>query len=90
MKLIEFTYVKTDGSESQRSVVEVMQPSTFMEGIDVSELDDDSFLEFATRYNHAIDAHKHVLMEIMQDYELQNSYKRFKPEAMQNTTIQHI
>jgi len=46
MKIKEFTYTKPNGDVSQRTLVELVSPTEHIEGIDVSELDLDSYFQF--------------------------------------------
>ena len=46
MKILEFKYTKDDGKVSQRTVIELNQPSKNYFGIDISELDVDLQLGF--------------------------------------------
>ena len=55
MKLMDFTYNKTNGEKSVRSVAVVNEPNKFIEGIDISELSNDELVEFAAEYNSLID-----------------------------------
>ncbi len=44
MNFIEFTYTKADGTQSKRAVLPLVGPTTFVEGIDVSQMPEDEFL----------------------------------------------
>ena len=57
MKLVEFTYVKSDGSQSSRSVIEVKQPSQHFEGLDVSKMPEQDFALFIQEYKGLMAAH---------------------------------
>jgi hypothetical protein len=47
MKLLEFTYIKQAGDVSKRAVIELVTPTKFVEGWDVTQLDNNEFAKFA-------------------------------------------
>ena len=48
MKLLEFNYTKADGSVSERAVIELVTPTQFIEGIDVTQMPEDDFALFSS------------------------------------------
>jgi len=90
MKLVEFTYTKANGDTSQRAVVEVVQPAQHFEGIDVSQLDTDSFALFVQEYRELKQAQHDATLELLRKHDLQHDYRRFVPERMTNTNTTHI
>jgi len=90
MKLVEFTYKKADNSVSQRAVIEVVQPSNFFEGIDVSQMPEEDFAEFTTEYRNLLEKHQNDKMMIMQKFDLKHNYRRFTPEKMSDVVTDHI
>ena len=57
MNFIEFTYTKADGTESKRAVLPLVGPTTFVEGIDVSQMPEDEFVVFCRDFSNS----SHVL-----------------------------
>ena len=90
MKLVEFKYTKTDGSVSSRAVIEVVQPTTYFEGIDVSLVPEDEFAAFTSEYRDLLEQQYNAKMSIMQKYDLKHNYRRFIPEKMTGVTSNHI
>lgn len=90
MKFLEFIYTKTDGSQSKRAVIELVTPTQFVEGIDVSELDQDSFADFCREFA-ALKADQHnQTMEKLAQYDLRHNYRRFIPEQMSDVTHDYV
>jgi len=90
MKLVEFTYTKANGDTSQRAVVEVVQPAQHFEGIDVSQLDTDSFALFVQEYRELKQAQHEATLQLLHKHDLTHDYRRFVPERMTNTNTTHI
>ena len=90
MKLVEFNYTKADGTASKRAVIEVVQPSTHFEGIDVSQMPEDEFAEFTSEYRDLLEQQYNAKMSVMQKYDLKHNYRRFIPEKMTDLTTDHI
>ena len=88
MKIKEFTYTKPNGEVSQRTVVELVSPTEHIEGIDVSELDLDSYAEFTKQLN---DLEKEIYtkrIELYSQFDLTHNYRRFTPSRMTNVTTE--
>ena len=90
MKLIQFTYTKTDGSQSDRAVIELQQPSKFMEGIDVTQLPDDSFADFVQEFRELKNTQHEATMALLAKHDLKHNYRRFIPENMEAVTTELI
>lgn len=90
MKLVEFLYTKANGTQSQRAVVEVVQPSKFFEGIDVSELDAEAFADFATEYRALKEEHHTKVLACLNKHDLTNSYRRFSADSMANVNSEYV
>ena len=90
MKLVEFTYTKANGDVSQRAVVEVLQPSKYFEGIDVSQLGHDELSEFINEYRQLKNAQHTATMELLAKHDLTHDYRRFIADNMTNITTEHI
>lgn len=88
MKIKEFTYTKPNGEVSQRTIVELVSPTEHVEGIDVSELDLDSYAEFTKQLN---DLEKEIYAkrtELYAQFDLTHNYRRFIPNRMTNVTTE--
>ena len=89
MKIKEFTYTKPNGEVSQRTLVELVTPTEHIEGIDVSDLDMDSYAEFTKKLN----ALEHLITEqrmaLYAEFDLSHNYRRFVPSRMTNVTTEY-
>lgn len=88
MKIKEFTYTKPNGDVSQRTLVELVSPTTHVEGIDVSELDMDSYAEFVKRLHDLESQVYSQRLQLYADFDLTHNYRRFVPERMTNVTTE--
>lgn len=89
MKTIEFTYTKDNGDESQRTIVEVTKPTPNIGGYDISEMSSEDYAFFAVEYNALMDMHKEALVSLLNKYDLNHSYKMFKPANMSKVISYH-
>lgn len=90
MKLLDFEYTKKDGKTSKRVLAVVQEPQKFFEGIDVSELDDESFAEFVNQYSKLLDEYKLQQAMLVSKYDLKHNYRRFIPDNMSNVVAEHV
>lgn len=90
MKLVEFKYTKADGTVSERAVIEVVQPSQHFEGIDISDMPEDTFAEFTNEYRDLLESQYNAKIAVMQKYDLKHNYRRFTPQKMTDVTTNHI
>jgi len=88
MKIKEFTYTKPNGEISQRTVVELVSPTEHIEGIDVSELDMDSYAEFTKQLNELEKEIYNKRTELYNQFDLTHNYRRFVPSRMTNVTTE--
>jgi hypothetical protein len=88
MKIKEFTYTKPNGDVSQRTLIELVSPTSHIEGIDVSELDMDQYAEFVQRLRDLEAQTYNQRMQLYADFDLGNNYRRFVPERMTNVTTE--
>jgi len=88
MKIKEFTYTKPNGEVSQRTVVELVSPTEHIEGIDVSELDMDSYAEFTKQLNELEKEIYNKRTELYNQFDLTHNYRRFVPSRMTNVTTE--
>lgn len=90
MKLLEFTYTKQDGSVSKRAVIELVTPNKFVEGWDVSELDEQSFANFTQTMGELRRRQHEETMQLLVDFDLKHNYRRFKPESMSDIQVEYV
>ena len=88
MKIKEFTYTKPNGDVSQRTIVELVSPTEHVEGIDVSELDMDSYAKFTQQLRDLETQIYNQRMALYADFDLGNNYRRFVPARMTNVTTE--
>ena len=88
MKFSQFTYTKTNGETTARTVCVAMQPSKFLEGYDISDLDPDALVEFAEAYNKIHDEYAAKLQNIAEQFDV--NYKRFTINNITNQTTEYI
>jgi hypothetical protein len=82
MKLLEFQYTKSDGKTSVRSVLVTQEPSKHIAGIDLSELDTDSFESFTREMRQLKELQYQQTLELMAKHDLKHNYRQFLPERM--------
>lgn len=90
MKLLEFTYTKSDGSQSSRAVIELQQPCKYVEGIDVSQMPEDQFADFCREFSLLKTAQRDETMRLLAQFDLNHNYRRFIPEQMQSVTTDYV
>ena len=86
----EFTYTKTNGDASQRVLVQLITPSEHVEGIDVTNLDMDSYADFVQQLKVIEEELYNRRMKLYGDFDLQHNYRRFVPSQMTNVTTEFI
>lgn len=90
MQIKEFTYTKSNGDVSQRTLVELVSPTQHIEGIDVSELDMDSYAEFIKQLRDLETSLYNQRMSLYANFDLNNNYRRFVPSRMTNVTTEFV
>jgi hypothetical protein len=90
MKLLEFTYIKQAGDVSKRAVIELVTPTKFVEGWDVTQLDNNEFAKFAESMGELRRRQHEETMQLLQDFDLKHNYRRFKPEAMFDIQVEYV
>lgn len=88
MKIKEFTYTKPNGDVSQRTLIELVSPTTHIEGIDVSELHMDAYADFVQKLRDLESQVYNQRMQLYAEFDLSNNYRRFVPERMTNVTTE--
>ena len=90
MKLLEFVYTKQDGSKSDRAVIELVQPTKFVEGIDVSQMPTDEFATFCREFSQLKLAQHEQTMALLEQFDLKHNYRRFIPEQMESVKADYV
>jgi hypothetical protein len=90
MKLMDFTYNKTNGEKSVRSVAVVNEPNKFIEGIDISELSNDELVDFAAEYNSLMDNYNQQHLNLLNRFDLKHNYRRFNPEQVTDAELNYV
>jgi len=90
MKLLEFTYTKQAGEVSKRAVIELVTPTKFVEGWDVTSLDNNEFANFAQAMGELRRRQHDETMQLLQDFDLKHNYRRFKPESMSDIQVEYV
>jgi hypothetical protein len=90
MKLLEFNYTKQTGEVSKRAVIELVTPTTFVEGWDVTNLTDNEFAKFAESMGNIRRRQHEETMQLLQEFDLKHNYRRFKPEGMSNIQVEYV
>jgi hypothetical protein len=90
MKLLEFNYTKADGSVSDRAVIELVSPTQFVEGIDVTQMPEDEFALFADEMRNLKNAQHEATMALLAKHDLKHNYRRFSPDKMSNLNTEYV
>lgn len=90
MKLVEFTYTKTNGDISERAVVVTQEPSKLLSGIDVSELPEAEYATFITEMRELKNRQHQEIMELMSKHDLKHNFRQFTPEKMTNVQSEWV
>lgn len=90
MKIKEFTYTKANGETSQRTLLELVEPSEHVEGIDLSELDYNTYAEAIQELKLFEDFVYQKRMELYKQYDLNHKYRKFIPSKMTNVIVEYI
>jgi hypothetical protein len=90
MKLVEFNYKKSDGSVSNRAVIELVSPCAHVEGIDVSQLPEPEFVEFVQEFRQLKNQQHEDMMMLLAKHDLKHNYRRFIPNQMSNVVAEQI
>lgn len=90
MKLLEFTYTKPNGDVSERAVIELVQPTDHVEGIDVTQMPEDEFALFADEYRELKNAQHEATMALLAKFDLKHNYRRFVPQRMADINTEYV
>ena len=90
MKLTEFTYTKKSGDVSQRAVIVTSEPNKFLQGIDVSELDNDRLAEIIQAMREQLDRHQAERIAFLEKFDLKHNFRQFDPELISDRTFEWV
>lgn len=90
MKLLEFTYTKQGGDVSKRAVIELVTPSEFVEGWDVTGLDEADFAKFTEIMGTLRRRQHEETMQLLEEFDLKHNYRRFKPSGMADVQVEYV
>lgn len=90
MKLLEFTYTKPNGDISERAVIELVQPTDHIEGIDVTQMPEDEFALFANEFRELKAAQHEATMALLAKFDLKHNYRRFVPQRMTEINSEYV
>lgn len=90
MKLLEFTYTKQGGDVSKRAIIELVTPTQFVEGWDVTSLTETEFAQFTETMGALRRKQHEETMQLLQDFDLKHNYRRFKPEGMSDVQVEYV
>jgi hypothetical protein len=90
VKLLEFTYTKQAGDVSKRAIIELVTPTNFVEGWDVTGLDNNEFANFTQAMGELRRRQHAETMQLLQDFDLKHNYRRFKPESMSDVQVEYV
>lgn len=90
MKLVEFTYTKDAGEVSKRAVIEIVTPSKFIEGWDITNLDEENAAAFMQQMSELRRTQHEQTMGLVSEFDLKHNYRRFKPENMSDVKVEYV
>jgi hypothetical protein len=85
--MIKFTYTKTNGEVSERSLIVTEKPFPDYLGLDVSSVDPVALSVIEKEMQLALDNYNNHLDAIAFHYDLVHNLRRFKPERMTNISV---
>jgi len=90
MKLKTFVYEDLKGKVSNRTVLVVQEPTTKLSGIDVTESDDETIVNFALAYETARQAFLAEVSALQAQYELRHRFRQFFETKMDGVVTEEI
>jgi hypothetical protein len=90
MKLVEFTYTKDAGEVSKRAVIEIVTPGKFIEGWDITNLDEEDAAVFMQQMSEIRRIQHEQTMNLISEFDLKHNYRRFKPENMSDVKVEYV
>ena len=90
MKILEFTYTKAGGDVSNRVLVELVKPTSHVEGVDITSLSYDDYAEFVTEMHKLEQEIYTKRSELYAKFDLTHNYRRFVPERMSDVKQEYV
>lgn len=90
MKLMEFTYTKTNGDVSERAVIVTQEPTKLLSGIDVSELPEADFAVFTQEMSALKNRQHDEIMQLLIKHDLKHNFRQFSPEKMTDVNSEWV
>ena len=87
MKTVEFVYTDAKGNVSTRALMALITPSNAYEGIDVTGLSIEEYMEFLSKCTKLQEEYIKALQAVQAEYDLTHNYRKFLPERMDNVSI---
>jgi hypothetical protein len=82
MKTITFTYTKADGKSSARTLVVSNEPTKFVSGTDISELEAVDKAMYVEEVKKAKEIYLEMLKQINGEFDVKHNYRQFDPSRM--------
>lgn len=90
MKIKSFTYTKSPTDVSQRDVLVIGEPSSYLTGIDISELSEEDQAKFAVEMSNVLDNYKIAQQTVMAKYDVRNRFRQFDPLKITDVVDEYI
>lgn len=90
MKVLEFNYTKANNKQSERVVMMLEQPVEHYQGIDLTELDVESQVDFVAEYNQLYDQFRQQQLNLLAKFDLENKYRKFTPSNMHDVKVEYV
>jgi hypothetical protein len=90
VQVTSFTYTKADSSVSQRVVVPFVQPSRFISGVDITELDQEAQGAYIAELAAIKEEYLSKLSELETKHDLRNRYRQFDQSRITNQHTEEI
>lgn len=90
MKVLEFNYTKANNKQSERVVMMLEQPVEHYQGIDLTELDVESQVDFVAEYNQLYDQFRQQQLNLLAKFDLEHKYRKFTPSNMHDVKVEYV
>jgi predicted aminopeptidase len=90
MQIKSFTYTKSNGSTSERTVLVISKPSQLLAALDISELDDEQQAMAAVEFGRLRDEYLAKLEVFKRQFDLTQSYRNFTAANITNAKDEHV
>lgn len=90
MKYTEFTYTKKNGDVSERAVIITAEPNKFLQGIDISDMDEADFAVFLQQLREQQDRHQAERAALLAQFDLKHNFRQFDPQLVTEQTVEWV